>query len=120
MGKCNRMVKIDGKKLQKELAKRCLRQNDVSLEIGYEQAYLAHCIARGTLRENTILMLEKIYGIPRDEYVVKEEPPVIEKEQTSEAVPAFDDEFWKTLRMVISSAVYEAVHRAWNEPYDKK
>ena len=120
MGKCNRMMKIDGKKLQRELAKRCLIQKDVSKEIGYEQAYLAHCIARGTMRENTVVMLEKIYGIPRDEYTVKEETPVIEEEQTNEAVNAFDDEFWKTLRMVISSAVYEAVHRAWNEPCDKK
>lgn len=120
MGKCNNMVKIDGRKLQKELAKRRIKQMDVSKEMGYEQAYMTHCIARGTMRENTILMLEKIYGIPRDEYVVKEEPPVIKKEQSIEATNGFDDEFWKTLRMVIASAVYEAVHRAWNEPCDTK
>lgn len=120
MGKCFKMVKIDGKKLKSAIAERRLEAMKISEAIGYERAYMSHCIMRGTMRESTILTLEKIYGISRDEYVVKEEPPVIEKEQTNEAVPAFDDEFWKTLRMVISSAVYEAVHRAWNEPYDKK
>ena len=124
--KGTKLIKIDGEKLRASVEKRGLKQTDVSRGIGWEGSYISHCVARNTITAASMRMLEVLYDIKPEEYEYREPEPVkdtfncvqnelfVAKEEYIQS-----DEFWKTLRMVIKSAVYEAVSQTYNEPFKK-
>lgn len=86
------MVKIDGKKLRRELEKRKLSAQEASRGIDFTDTYLNQCIGKGVISIRGMKALKREYGVDPERYVVKEEPQ--EEPQVAEApvqVFAVDD-----------------------------
>lgn len=113
-----RTVTINGEALRLELRKRGLLGVTVSKAIGYDQTYISHAIKDNRVARSAVLLLQTMYNINPDIYVVKEEPKTEEvKAEVAEVVQHVgltDDDFQK-LYKVIYTAVYEATKRALSE-----
>ncbi len=111
-------VAINGEALRAELKKRGLLGVTVSKAIGYDQTYISHAIRHNTIAKTAMMLLQTMYNINPDIYVVKEEPkPEEVKAEVVEVVQhsgLTDDDFQK-LYKVIYTAVYEATKRALSE-----
>lgn len=103
-------IKINGQALAKILKERGLAVTKVSEEVGYHYSSLGRCINDNQMAKNMAMSIELRYGIPREKFVIPEEPEQVE----SELVPA-DPIDYEKLGKVIYMAVYEAVRKAWNE-----
>lgn len=119
MGK-SRVVReaINGDALRNEFKIRKITLVEASLKLGYDASYLSHAVRDGLIRRSAMLLIQAMYNIDPDIYVVKEEPKVEEaKAEVVEVVQhsgLTDDDFQK-LYKVIYSAVYEATKRALSE-----
>ena len=113
-----RTVAINGEALRLELKKRGILGVTVSKAIGYDQTYISHAIRDNKIAKSATLLLQTMYNINPDIYVVKEEPkPEKVKAEVVEVVQHSGltaDDFQK-LYNVIYSAVYEATKRALSE-----
>lgn len=111
-------VAINGEALRAELKKRGVTGVTVSSAIGYDNTYISHAILHNTIAKTAMRLLQTMYNIKPDSYVVKEEPkPEEVKAEVAEVVQysgLTDDDFQK-LYKVIYTAVYEATKRALSE-----
>lgn len=111
---------INGERLRAELKKRGVNMMTVSTAIGYEASYISAAIRYNKIAKSAILLLQTMYNINPDIYVVKEEPKAEEVEVKAEVVEVVqhsgltDDDLEK-LYKVIYSAVYKATKRALEE-----
>lgn len=113
-----RAVTINGEALRLGLKKRGLLGVTVSKAIGYDQTYISHAIRGNRIAKSAVLLLQTMYNINPDIYVVKEEPkPEEAKAEVVEVVQhsGFTDDDFQKLYKVIYSAVYEATKRALSE-----
>ncbi len=123
------MIEFDGQKLKEEIYKRNKMVGSLAEELGFERSYISHAISRNTIKRGSLMVVCKMLDIPVEDVLKKEEPKKQDEEQEEEqktdknvifSFPKMfmnEDEFWKTLRMVILSSVTEAVRTVWNEPY---
>ena len=115
--KITKMTTISGDALKKEIEKRCLKATTISRELGYNDNYIASACYYGKLRTSSVVLLEKLYNIPGDLYIISEPEP----EPALEEVPATDPEpaaagiDYDKLYSTIYEAVYQAVKKAWAE-----
>lgn len=113
-----RTVAINGEALRLELRKKGLLGVTVSKAIGYDQTYISHAIRDNRIARSAVLLLQTMYNINLDSYVVKEEPKLEEvKAEVTEVVQhvGLTDDDFKKLYNVVYSAVYEATKRALSE-----
>ena len=115
-----RAVKIDGKKLRRELEMRDVTLKDAAETCGFEASYMSRACRVNRISQPGINLLYINYHIPYDNYKVEEEPEVEVVEEPVETVDTkvaftLDEEAAKELYKVIYSAVYEAVKKAWAE-----
>lgn len=121
----SKMIKIDGEMLRRAIYDRDLVPMNMSKEMGMNNSYVSHCIGEGSISPGSARMLEVMFGIKPEEYFWKEPEPKPEpqNEAVAETVQKVNealhlgDDFWIRLCRTINVAVYEAVHKAWNEPY---
>lgn len=83
------MVKIDSKKLRKELDKRNLTAREASRAIYFTDTYLNTCMRNGTLSVRAVKALQREYSLDPERYVVKDEPQEEPQEAPQEAVQVF-------------------------------
>ena len=119
----SKMIRIDGEMLRRAIYDRDLVPMNMSKEMGMNNSYVSHCIGEGTISPGSARMLEVMFGIKPEEYFYKEPEPEPQNEVVAETVQKVNealrlsDDFWIRLCRTINVAVYEAVHKAWNEPY---
>lgn len=117
MGK-SRVVReaINGEALRAEFKTRGVTLLDASVKIGYDESYLSKAIRQGLMPKSTMLLIQAMYNIDPEIYLIKEEP---EKVETSvvEVVQhtGLTEEDFQKLYKVIYTAVYEATKRALSE-----
>lgn len=115
MGK-TKTVAINGEQLRAELKKCGANMMTVSTAIGYEMSYISAAVRHNKIAKSAILLLQTMYNINPDSYLVKKEP---EKVETSvvEVVQhsGLTDDDLEKLYKVIYSAVYKATKRALEE-----
>lgn len=75
------MVSIDSDKLRGELSRRMLISQEVSRSIGYSAPYISKTLSKGRCNRETVVMLEKKYGIQPDSYVISYDSEAPHKEQ---------------------------------------
>lgn len=63
-----RFLEVDGARLRKAFKDRSLVMMDVSVDMGFDKSYLSGVIYRGMIRKSSADILEKVYGIPYEEY----------------------------------------------------
>ena len=63
-----KFLEVDGARLRKAFEDRSLVMMDVSVDMGFDKSYLSGVIYRGTIRKSSADILEKVYGIPYEEY----------------------------------------------------
>lgn len=119
MGK-SRVVReaINGDALRNEFKIRKITLIDASLKLGYDASYLSHAVRDGLMRRSAMLLIQAMYNIDPDIYVVKEEPKAEEvKAEVVEVVQhsGLTDDDLEKLYKVIYSAVYKATKRALEE-----
>lgn len=86
-------IKIDGKKLEKELAKRHLTKAGTSKELGYTTAWMGGVIRNGVIAKSGMMLLEQKYHIKYDDIKVEETPPIVKAlEEIKEEKPPIDYE----------------------------
>lgn len=71
------MIEIDGKKLEKELEKRCLIPAAVSDELGHSAGFIYKCVKQNKIHKSDLLLLTRIYNILLDD--IKPDPKPIQK-----------------------------------------
>lgn len=114
MGKSIRAgIQIDGEALRREFRVRNVWLKDASIKLGYDPSYLSKASKVGRISKSTTLLIQAMYNINPDIYVVKEEPKA-EVVEVVQHAGLTDDDFQK-LYKVIYSAVYEATKRALSE-----
>ena len=119
----SKMIRIDGEMLRRAIYDRNLVPMNMSKEMGMNNSYVSHCIGEGSISPGSARMLEVMFGIKPEEYFYKEPEPEPQNEAVAETVQKVNealhlgDDFWIRLCRTINVAVYEAVHKAWNEPY---
>ena len=106
-----KMVKIDKTKLDNELRKRGLTNTDVSKELGFHNGYISDAMHRERIGVVVLRMLEVLYNISPDSYVI---------EDKKEKIEIVDNELKETINYeklynLVYTAVYEAVKKAWAE-----
>ena len=117
MGK-SRVIRepINGEALRAEFKTRGVTLMDASLKIGYEASYLSKAIRQGLMPKSTMLLIQAMYNIDPEIYLIKDEP---EKVETSvvEVVhhTGLTEEDFQKLYKVTYTAVYEATKRALSE-----
>lgn len=85
-----RRLAVDREKLERVLFEKKLVKNQMGLEMGGYRQYFTNEIRDG-LRHQTVVMLDKLYGISYDEIKpdeTKKEKPEEEKKQTETQAPA--------------------------------
>lgn len=116
MGK-SRVIRepINGEALRAEFNARGVKLMDASVKIGYEMSYLSKAIRQGLMPKSTMLLIQAMYNIDPEIYLVKEDEPVeahvVEVVQHS----GLTDDDLEKLYKVIYSAVYKATKRALEE-----
>ena len=111
-------VAINADALRAELKKRSINMGTVSIAIGYDKTYISHALRDNRIARSAVLLLQTMYNINPDSYVVKEEPKLEEvKAEVTEVVQhvGLTDDDFKKLYNVIYSAAYEATKRALSE-----
>lgn len=99
-----KFVKIDGDKLRKIIDYKGVSSSEASRHIGMARSYLGKCMARGLMSQQSLMLLESIYGIKRADIEAKEEP----KEESK-------DVDMNDLYRCIYGAVYSAMKKALEE-----
>lgn len=111
-------VAINADALRTELKKRSINMGTVSIAIGYNKTHISRALRNCSMSRAATLLLQTMYNINPDSYVVKEEhKPEEVKAEVVEVVHhsgLTDDDFQK-LYKVIYTAVYEATKRALSE-----
>lgn len=67
-----KLIKIDSEKLRNAFKRRGLTASEVSQEMGYSRNFLSKHLANGTTTKTVVLLLEKMYNLPLDDYKVEE------------------------------------------------
>ena len=119
MGKSLRAgIQIDGEALRREFRVRNVWLKDASANLGYDPSYLSKASKVGRISKSAMLLIQAMYNINPDIYVVKEEPKSEEvKAEVVEVVQhsGLTDDDLQKLYKVIYTAVYEATKRALSE-----
>lgn len=110
--KSENMIKIDGEKLYGALKERGLTASQLCKELRINNGYFANAKHRGTMPNMMVVLLESRYGIPRDNYIIKEEPAVVEIVTDNDF---FSEENQTKLYKLVYAAMYNAMKRALNE-----
>lgn len=100
----NKAVEINETRFYDALARRGLKLTHCSVEMGFGKSTLGMAVKSGHLTPTQVILLDKLYGIKREEYDVKSEKK--QKEPTLDM-----NELYKT----IYTAVFNAVKQAWKE-----
>lgn len=95
------VFRIDGEKLKKEIKKRGMTANEVSLELGYSDGYISKMVSTGKMHNAAATLLESLFRIPRTAYEFKEEEPRQVKEEAKDGIYA-----------EVYRATYNAVYNA--------
>lgn len=107
---------INGELLRAEFKTRGVMLTDASVKIGYDESYLSKAIRQGLMPKSVMLLIQAMYNIDPEIYLIKDEP---EKVETSvvEVVQhtGLTEEDFQKLYKVIYTAVYEATKRALSE-----
>lgn len=101
-------VKVDFKRLHEQLKQRGMNMSRASKALGFADNYFSAVKSSGVMPRRTAIMLDRMFGIKEEQYVVgaKEEPKAQEK-------PAEID--YDKLYEVVYTAVYQAMKMAWKE-----
>lgn len=101
-------TKVDKTKFDDARKRRNLKITQMSMDMGYGKSNLGMMVSQGHFNPSTVVMLEALFGIKKEEYEVTEESP-----KTEEVKPSGLDmnELYKT----IYTAVFNAVKQAWKE-----
>ena len=131
-----KFLAVDGARLRKAFKDRRLKMVDVSYDMGYDRAYLSGVIYGKKIRKSSADILEKVYGIPYEEYkpipipvmpepfkVLDEDPlpwdnPLgINDDLTYEPIKkgVFEVTLSDETIEKIGKVIYEQVKKAWNE-----
>lgn len=70
-----RMVQIDGEKLNDIIRARGLKSTHISRELGFNNAYIKHCVERNTISTGAQKMLATMFGIMPGDYEYTEQEP---------------------------------------------
>lgn len=111
------IAEINGEILGKELKKRKIPFSVASINIGFDESYISKAIRSNRISKSAVKLIQMIYGIDADIYIVKEELAVKDEQQVVEIVQSvgMTDEVKKDLYKIIYSATYEAMKRALND-----
>lgn len=109
---------IDGEKLRAELRQRNITMLAASHAIGHGNTYIKNAVDAGRLSESSIMLLEHLYHIDPDLYVVPEksdepEPEVVEVQSVPQQIELVWDD--RKLYALINNAVFNAIKRAFGE-----
>ena len=97
-------VKINKEQFYKELKRRGITGAEASREMGFSDNYLASAVCLGELPERSIKLLEALFGIKPESYIVTEEVKEEVKEEAPESV--FDiDHVVEELKAINGSAL---------------
>lgn len=132
-----RFYEIDGERLKKAFEDRSLVMTDVSIDMGFDRSYLSGLIYKGKIRKSSADVIEKVYGIPYEEYKPIPKMPEIPEVEDEEPLPwenpfgIIDNFTFETKDKVeqgtlvvtlsdetiekIGKVIYEQVKKAWNE-----
>ena len=105
----NAMVCFDKLKFITALKKRGLSMTDASVKIGFSPSYFGNCVSRRAMPITTVLLVEHILDISREEFQVVKEKPVVEQTEETENTECLD---YNRLYQVIYSATYHAYRQA--------
>ena len=109
----NSMMCIDKDKFVAALAKRGLNMATASLKVGFSYSYFGNCVARCAMPMATVLLVEHILDIPREEFQVVKEKPVIYPNKTPERSGFDYDKLYQT--------IYAAMYHAYKQVFvDRK
>ena len=113
--KNNNMVRIDGEKLRKAIESRGLIMSDASEELGFNRMFISNCRNRGQMSRYAMVALQSRFGIPTEEYMVKDKPEIIKviaeepvQQPEVKTEPIDYERLWK----VIYTASFEAFKKA--------
>lgn len=101
-------ITINTKELERELRRRGLTLAQAGREMGFGSNYFNNIKSRGYIPKNTIIMLDKLYGIKEESYSAEKK-----EEMKAEEKPVEID--YDKLYEVVYSAVYQAMKMAWKE-----
>lgn len=84
-----KFLEVDGARLRKAFKDRSLVMMDVSVDMGFDRAYLSVVIFKKKIRKSSADILDKVYGIPYEEYKPIPMPvmPEIPEVQDEEPLP---------------------------------
>lgn len=99
-------IEINKTKFYDSLERRGLKLTHCSVEMGFGRSTLGMAVATGRITPTQSILLEKLYGIKKEEYEAIEET----KKKKPESKADMND-FYKT----IYTAVYNAMKQAWKE-----
>ena len=112
----SRMIKIDGRKLDKIITERGLTRTAMSEKMGFNQGFISNVVSRGMINPYAAKMLEMLFDIKLEEIKVKEpepeQPECIKPQEGVLEAPQID---YQKLYAVIYKAVVEAIKKAGTE-----
>lgn len=113
----SKMIKVDVEKLAMAFADRNRKPTNIAADLGLGNGYFSNVKQRGVISPVVVVALESRFGIPREEYIIPDEPEPQNQlvEVISTTDDFFSDENQQKLYKLIYSAVYGAVSAALNE-----
>ena len=115
-----RTQKINADALSAELKKRDLTYAEVGRTIGHGSTYMKNALSNGRISDASIMLLQHLYNIDPDIYLLKE-PEVTEEEPKPsievQSIPQTIELTWDSRKLynLINNAVFNAVRRAFGE-----
>jgi len=109
------MMKCDKAKLYAALRARNVTPSDAAREFGYGRHYLMNCASKGEMTETCAVLLDRVYGIKREEYEVKNEPLEIAQPEIKGGEINYD-----RLYRVVYGAMYSAYKQVLCDRRDGK
>ena len=108
MGRKYKEVEIDRVKFERALKELNLSFRDVSRKLGFGDTYISGRFYRGSIYENTAVLLEQFYNIRRED-IEKKKTPELPQEVVTKPDSALSDQDWARLYRLLVEAIKEAL-----------
>ena len=100
---------IDRRAFEHELRTRDLPYQTVSMALGYNPNYVSEIIYQGKIRVSAAVVLDKLYGIKRENYEQREPEPV-QQELVVRPDSIMTDQDWARLYRLMVEAFREVLN----------
>lgn len=107
MGNIKNMIAIDGERFKAAFRARAIKPGTASEQMGYSSAYISATANNGRIPVSTTYVIEAMFGISPDEYIIKDDAEEAVKGDAVEMV--ISDETMRRLQTVIYTAVKDAL-----------